>query len=40
MKMPMTYVSGGISTQKKFQVDENANDLFFLVDIHPEKDSS
>jgi hypothetical protein len=38
--MPMTYFSGWISIQKNFQVDLNANDLFFWVDIHLEKFSS
>jgi len=38
----MTLFSGWmISTQKKIQVDQNANDFIFWVDdIHPEKNSS
>jgi hypothetical protein len=34
--MPMSYFSGWISTQKKFQVEGFLNDLFFWGDIHPE----
>ena len=40
IRMPMTILSGWISTQNNYQVDWYANELTFWVDIPPEKFSS